>query len=217
MTNFTPRSGEGGWGAARADLTWTVERAAGAPAALFGAGIPPNPTRLLRWCDPDGPALVIGSAQTVPTDTLGLDVVRRRSGGTAVVVVPGDLVWADVVLPAGDPLWAEDVGVAPVWVGEAWAAALAELGVADLDVHRGAMVRTPESATWCFAGLGPGEVRAGGRKVVGISQRRTRSAALFQCAALLRWKPPIPELADAAVGIGGDADAVRAAVERHLP
>ena len=28
-----------------------------------------------------------------------------------------------------------------------------------------------------------------GRKVVGISQRRTRAGALFQCAALTRWNP----------------------------
>jgi lipoate-protein ligase A len=41
----------------------------------------------------------------------------------------------------------------------------------------------------CFAGLGPGEVTVNGRKVVGVSQRRTRKGALFQTAALLRWDP----------------------------
>jgi lipoate-protein ligase A len=29
----------------------------------------------------------------------------------------------------------------------------------------------------------------GTAKVVGVSQRRTRAGALFQCAALLRWAP----------------------------
>jgi lipoate-protein ligase A len=41
----------------------------------------------------------------------------------------------------------------------------------------------------CFAGLGPGEVSVNGRKVVGISQRRSRQGARFQCAALLEWRP----------------------------
>jgi hypothetical protein len=43
----------------------------------------------------------------------------------------------------------------------------------------------------CFAGLGPGEVTAGlgGAKVVGISQRRTRAGARFQCAVPLAWDP----------------------------
>ncbi len=63
------------------------------------------------------------------------------------------------------------------------------------------MVRTPWSSLVCFAGLGPGEVTVDGRKLVGISQRRTRAGARFQCAvysrhdsavlpALLRLSPP---------------------------
>jgi lipoate-protein ligase A len=39
----------------------------------------------------------------------------------------------------------------------------------------------------CFAGLGPGEVLVDGRKVVGLSQRRTRAGARFHCAALRVW------------------------------
>ena len=38
-----------------------------------------------------------------------------------------------------------------------------------------------------FAGLGPGELTIGGRKVVGISQRRSRTHARFQVAILRRW------------------------------
>ncbi|HEV3402010.1 MAG TPA: hypothetical protein VG078_09350, partial [Acidimicrobiales bacterium] len=34
------------------------------------------------------------------------------------------------------------------------------------------------------AGASPGDA-----KIVGVSQRRTRAGALFQCAALLRWAP----------------------------
>jgi hypothetical protein len=54
----------------------------------------------------------------------------------------------------------------------------------------------------CFAGLGPGEVTRNGAKVVGISQRRTRHAARFQCAVLHRWDV---EGIAALVGLGADA------------
>jgi len=186
---------------------------------------------------PDRPALVLGSAQPeadVDRDgaaAAGLEVVRRRSGGSAVVVGPGRLVWADVVLPAADPLWSDDVGIAPVWLGRCWAEALASVGVTDPVVHEGAMVRGRWGSLVCFAGIGPGEVLVGGRKLVGISQRRTRAAALFQAAVLLRWDPAetvaglaadpgaAADLADVAVGLAdltpehrGLADAFIAAV-----
>jgi hypothetical protein len=73
------------------------------------------------------------------------------------------------------------------------------------------MVRTEWSDRVCFAGIGPGEVLdAAGRKVVGISQRRTRGSARFQCAALGRWDPavgpmvgvPAGAIADVATGVG---------------
>jgi len=68
-----------------------------------------------------------------------------------------------------------------------WADALAALGVNGGAVHRGAMVRTAWSGHVCFAGVGGGEVMRNGRKVVGISQRRSRNAARFQCALYHRW------------------------------
>jgi lipoate---protein ligase len=192
----------------------------GDPTRLHGLGIPAPVRRLVRWCEADRPAVVIGSAQRESdvADGGGLAVVRRRSGGSAVVVGPGRLVWADVVLPAGDPLWADDVGVAPLWLGRCWADALGQLGIEDLSVHDGAMARGRWGHLVCFGGVGPGEVLAGGRKVVGISQRRTRLGALFQVAVLLRWDPvetvgalamppgdrqqAIDDLAIAAVGVG---------------
>jgi lipoate-protein ligase A len=118
-------------------------------------------------------------------------VVRRLSGGGAVLVTPADPVWADLTIPNDDPLWEDDVGQAAWWVGEAWSAALAGLGVdpASITVHRGGMVRRSLGAEVCFAGLADGEVSVDGAKVVGVAQRRTRSGALFQCAVLLDWEP----------------------------
>ena len=140
------------------------------------------------------PTLVLGSSQkddVVDWDRVrqrGVDVVHRRSGGAAVLVEPGAAVWIDVTIPAGDPLWDNDVGRAFHWLGAAWADVLTTAGVA-ARWHTGGMLSTPWSSSVCFAGLGPGEVTVDGRKVVGLSQRRTREAALFQCCAALRWEP----------------------------
>ena len=140
------------------------------------------------------PTLVLGSSQadgTVDHERAarrGVDIVRRRSGGAAVLVEPGAAVWIDVTIPAGDPLWDNDVGRAFHWLGAAWAEVLAAEGL-PARMHDGPLRSTPWSGRVCFAGLGPGEVTVDGRKVVGLSQRRTREAARFQCCALRRWEP----------------------------
>jgi len=140
------------------------------------------------------PVLVIGSTQPwFDVDhgraaAAGTEVVRRGSGGGAVLLVPGGQVWAEIVVPAGDPLWQADVNRATHWLGRAWTKTLEDLGV-DARWHSGRMMAGPWSPLACFGGMGPGEVTVGGRKVVGISQRRTRSGARFQCAVLLRWDP----------------------------
>ncbi len=167
-----------------------------APAAELHALDLPDAGRHLWLLDAVEPALVLGSTQPV-TDAdqercaaAGVAVVRRRSGGGAVLVGPEECTWVDVLVPRGDPLWHDDVGRAAWWLGDAWCAALDAVGVHGCTTHRGAMVRTRWSALVCFAGLGPGEVVDGsGAKVVGISQRRTRGMARFQCAVPMRWEP----------------------------
>jgi hypothetical protein len=132
-------------------------------------------------------------------------------------------VWVDVTIPAGDPWWDNDVGRAFHWLGAVWTEVLIAGGVL-ARWHDGAMQRTPWSPWVCFAGLGPGEVTVGGRKVVGLSQRRTREGALFQCCAALRWEPErlldllalsdaeraraASDIAPLATGIGHDIDLV---------
>jgi lipoate-protein ligase A len=208
---------------------WVVERAHGSPAAFHARAVPEPAARAVWVFTPERPALVLGSTQpeaTVDAEAAagaGVEVVRRRSGGGAVLLVPDEVVWVDVVVPAGDPLWDDDVGRATWWLGEAWVSALAACGVGGAAVHRDRLVRTPWSQAVCFAGLGPGEVTVGGRKVVGISQRRTRTAARFQCAAYRRWDPgalvallaePRPtaaELADVAATIPAEAEVIVAA------
>lgn len=121
-----------------------------------------------------------------------LAVVRRRSGGGAVLVRPDGQVWVDVWVPRGDLLWDDDVVAAAGWVGAAWAAALGDVGVAGAVVHRGRLRPPPALlADVCFAGLGPGEVLAGvpARKVVGVSQHRSRAGSRFLTMAPVRWQP----------------------------
>jgi lipoate---protein ligase len=164
--------------------------------------------------DVSRPTLVLGSSQSddaVNWERVrerGVDVVHRRSGGSAVLVEPEAAVWVDITIPAGDRWWDNDVGRAFHWLGAVWAEVLIAGGVL-ARWHDGAMQRTPWSPWVCFAGLGPGEVTVGGRKVVGLSQRRTREGALFQCCAAVRWEPE--RLLDLLAL--GDADRARAAGE----
>ena len=133
-------------------------------------------------------ALVLGSTQpesVVDADACrqaGVEVVRRRSGGGAVLLVPGEVTWIDVIVPAGTPGWSDDVHGPMVWLGRHLMSAIAAVtGIDDLSVHDGAMVSTPWSKLVCFDGVGAGEVLIEGRKLVGLSQRRTRHAARLQC------------------------------------
>jgi lipoate-protein ligase A len=168
-------------------LRWQVQRHVGPLTVDISAAAPV--ARAVWFVSVERPTLVLGSTQRAVVPVGGVDAVRRRSGGGAVLVAPDTVLWAEVVLPVADPLWSADVGCAFWWLGDAWAAALRSLGF-DAAVHRGALVSRPLSRVACFAGLGPGEVTVGEKKVVGMSQRRTRAGALFQCAALLRWDAP---------------------------
>ena len=219
---------------------WAVERHREAPAAFHARELPVPLGRTVWVCEPTEPALVLGSSQpleSVDADacaSAGVDVVRRRSGGGAVLVEPGALLWVDVLLPTGDPLWTEDVGRAFLWLGDAWAAALGSLGRAGV-VHRGPLRPSPWSDRVCFAGLGTGEVvdAGSGAKLLGLSQRRTRAGARFQCAALADWDPgplvalltlgqeerpsAVAELAPVAAGVGVPFDALLDALVHALP
>jgi lipoate-protein ligase A len=209
--------------------SWHVERRSMSVADFHALDVPDPAERAVWIADPIGPALVLGSGQPesdVRPD-VAIDVVRRRSGGGAVLVVPGDVLWVDVIVPAGDELWDDDVARASHWLGEVWAAALGELGV-EAAVHKDRLVPSRWSPAVCFAGRGPGEVTVSDRKVVGISQRRTRASARFQCAALGRWDPSallsllaidarFGDLERLATGAGVALDDLLAAFLRALP
>ena len=175
-------------------MTWQIQRFRGSAADFHAQAIPDAPTRQVWVFEVDRPAIALGSAQPAAhlneaaCARLGVEVVRRRSGGGAVLLIPDEIVWIDVLLPASDPQWHDDISRAGWWLAEAWAATCAGLmNGAAVEVHRAGMVTTKWSSHVCFAGLGPGEVTTGGEKLVGVSQRRTRTTARFQTAVHRRW------------------------------
>jgi lipoate-protein ligase A len=157
----------------------------------------PSPT--VRWYRADTPALVLGRGQAdvlgPDLSELGMPVVTRASGGGVLMLDPGVLA-LDVLVPAGEPLSGDSPGQTAVAIGQAWARGLTELGLDRIAVHRGASQarrrgspRQRLLAAICYATLGRGEVTAGGRKLVGVAQRRRRTGILVQCGLLRRWEP----------------------------
>lgn len=158
--------------------------------------------RLVRVNRVTAPCLVLGSRGD-PQRYRGVlrrevELAVRRSGGGAVWLSPGSQVWIDVVVPLDDPLHTHDIRRSAVTVGEAWMRALE---IEDTSVWSAAMTEPRLSELACFAGVGPGEVLHGGRKLVGISQRRTSRWSRFQCVLYLTWDPS-PLLAVLAPSVG---------------
>lgn len=219
-------------------MPWRITHLAGGAGELHGRDLETG-GRTVTVLEVDRPALVLGSTQPdsdVDLDAAratGVEVVRRRSGGGAVLLLPQRSVWVDVTIGRDDPLWLDDVGRAAHWLGDVWAATLGGLGCEAVTVHRGAVLETRWSRRVCFAGVGPGEVLVDGRKLVGVSQRRTRDGARFQCALHRSWDPvallglldlteeeraaALVELEPVATGLDLPVAAVVAMLERRLP
>ena len=175
-----------------------TEIVGGSVADFHARPLPTDPHPHIWWFAPPHSALVLGSTQdlSVVNSTechkRGIEIVKRRSGGGAVLLSSETTVWIDVVLPATHELSVSDIGQAPLWLGKLFQQVLIDLGVADLTLHETAMEKTDWSTLICFAGRGPGEVfTSNGRKVVGISQRRTREWVRFQIVVSLAWRPEI--------------------------
>jgi lipoate-protein ligase A len=180
--------------------SWRIEERIGSAALLHEAWpttVADPDVRAIGICRVSAPAVVLGSTQPLSVidgdraERSGLAIARRRSGGGAVLVTPGDPIWIDAWVPRGDPLWLDDVARAFDWLGDTWGRALANLGIAGASVHRGGLSAcTRWSSLVCFGGVSTGEVLdPDGRKMVGVSQRRTRDGAWFHSACLLRWDP----------------------------
>ena len=176
-----------------------------------------DPVPTLRWYRSTDRAVILGRGQSPPLLAAGdLPVVARFSGGGAVLMDEG-LLSLDVLLPAPHPLLDGDLSAVFTRIGHAWARALQYLGCSDVAVHEGpARARRRGSpreqllAAICYATLGRGEVTVGGRKVLGLSQRRRRAGGLVQCGLLRRWEPGA--LVQAFGGNADDEEVLAAAV-----
>lgn len=149
--------------------------------------------RALWWCQVQDPTVILGSTQTVDdvdqniAVESGLLVSRRRSGGGAVFVHPTDSVWVDITISRNDPLWKDDVVQSMLWLGDLFVEALSPWVQAQ--VYRESFSTGVDGRVVCFASSSPGEVFVGTNKLVGISQRRSRDGARFQCVLYRQWQP----------------------------
>ena len=149
--------------------------------------------RAMWWCHVVTPTVILGSTQSVDdvnqniADESGVLVSRRRSGGGAVFVHPSDSVWIDITISRNDPLWKDDVAQSMLWLGELFVEALSPWVQAE--VYRDSFSTGIDGRVVCFASSSPGEVFVGTNKLVGISQRRGREGARFQCVLYRHWRP----------------------------
>ena len=73
-------------------MHWAIEEHRDGVEVLHKVGIPENPIRTVRWCIPERSAVAIGSAQPESdidenaAKSMGIDIVRRKSGGGAVLI-----------------------------------------------------------------------------------------------------------------------------------
>ncbi len=151
--------------------------------------------RALWSCAVTRPAIILGSTQAesdvdaIEAHALGLDVVRRRSGGGAVFVHPLESVWIDITIPKDDPLFIEDVTRSMLWLGDVFVRAVQPW--VNAQTYSGIFMPGEDGRNVCFASTSPGEVFVSDSKLVGISQRRGRDGARLQCLLYRSWNPQL--------------------------
>ena len=182
--------------------------------------VAPQPTLALHI--PSDNALILGAGQPVTdvsgaaVQVAGITVLKRRSGGAAVLAAP-DQLWFTIALPPAHSLAVPDVTEAYRWLGAAWVVALADYDPAahmvtiaearaDLARVRAASPDDPQRMVEraCFGTLSPYEVAHGTAKLVGLAQIRRRAGTLFQGSLHMGWRPAdlvrmlaVPEVARA--------------------
>jgi lipoate-protein ligase A len=176
-----------------ASLSWLRHDWVGTASDFHSKDLPAE--RAMWLCSTEKSALILGSTQdqsdvlSDAAETFGIEIVRRRSGGGAVYVAPGESVWLDITISREDPLWQDDVSASMLWLGDVFVQALRPWVYAE--TFRGTFHNGDVGRAVCFASAAPGEVFVGEDKLVGISQRRNREGARFQCVLYRQWNPVI--------------------------
>lgn len=180
---------------------WSVEHRSGTAQALHDRPFR-DVTGPTAWVlTPARRALVLGSSQSdalvdpVRAEASGVEVCRRRSGGGIVLLDPASSVWIDVVVPVDGRGPTSGPASLFRWVGDVWLRALRRVGIGGLTTHEGRATGRDPARLLCFAGFGTGEVVQhtvdGPSKVVGLSQRRTSTAARVQGLFVTGWDPAL--------------------------
>ncbi len=153
------------------------------------------------------PALVLGCSARPDADLAkraaarGADLCVRPTGG-GVVLAGRWLLGASIVLPAQDPFVAASIPGSFRWLGLAHAAWLQDLGIASQAVPAPVAFAGAALRWSCFGGLSHWEVKACGRKIVGLAQARRRNGVLFSSGILI--EPPPWELLCDTLGRPGE-------------
>jgi lipoate-protein ligase A len=124
-------------------------------------------------------------ADQVPPRPPGVDLVRRPTGGRAVLH-RGDICYS-IVLSLGHPLAAGSIRQSYQRLACGLAAALEALGLPPLAAA--AASQPSPSSGWCFEDIGPYELTLAGRKLVGSAQARRDGALLQQGSIRLAPEP----------------------------
>lgn len=144
------------------------------------------------------PAVVLGYSQRrllAEVDSRsGLEVLRRESGGGAVLTGPW-MLGLSVALPPEHALLGTSLTGSYQWLGELLAQTLRQCSVpADTvspqDLRNRASTSPATDPNWaCFGGLSPWEVLSNGRKIAGLAQVRRSNGVLLVAGVLLDQSP----------------------------
>jgi lipoate-protein ligase A len=157
----------------------------------FATGGASATVRFYSWSPP---ALSLGYAQSVEREidlrrctALGIDVVRRPTGGRAVL--HDHEVTYSLVISANDPRVTAGILAAYLTISRALIRGLAYLGVTAelLPLRRGALLPSDQASAVCFATPSSYEVAVGGRKIIGSAQRRAHDAIMQHGSIPLSW------------------------------
>ncbi|HSF32749.1 MAG TPA: lipoate--protein ligase family protein [Candidatus Tectomicrobia bacterium] len=158
---------------------------------VFGAagGLPT--LRFYAWFPP---ALSLGYGQPIASNidltqcrALGIDVVRRPTGGRAVL--HDHEVTYSVVLSADDRRAASGVLACYLTISQALIRGLFYLGIVAevLPLRRAALLPSDDASAVCFATPSSYEVAVAGRKVIGSAQRRAHGVIMQHGSVPLSW------------------------------
>ncbi|MHB8190356.1 MAG: lipoyl protein ligase domain-containing protein [Ferrimicrobium sp.] len=175
---------------ADSSIPWQVDRVVSSTEAMHRWWPDELDGRSLVAVEPIDTAVVLGSSTPEGFfdidrfEAAGVKVVRRASGGGAVLIAPGAQIWLGIYLASTDVLVERDIGRSFAWLGSALAPVISSWTTQEAQVVIERQPASELARRICFGGLGFGEITVCGDKVVGLSQRRTRSIVSYQVSVL---------------------------------